>query len=411
MAQLNITLNQEEILSLLQENSGDAFKKLLQESLNAVLKAESKEQLKAEPYERSEERTDSRNGSRERLLTTRIGTISLTVPRHRNEPFKSMIFDNYSRSEAALIAAMTEMVVNGVSTRRVALVVEQLCGKSISKSSVSALCKDLDKTVGEFKNRPLEDEYPFLIVDATYFKVREDHRTISKALMIALAFNGKGKREIVGFELYRCENKDNWYDFFMRLQARGLKGLKMITSDAHEGILHGIRRVFPEVPWQRCQFHFTKNIVEKAPKKHQTGLRIELGAMFNCTDIKDARKKRDSILQDYADVAPDAMECLDSGFESAMTVLYLPESVRRLVRTSNHIERLNRELKRRSNAIGVFPNGDSVIRLMGALLMEHHEKLQAQRQMIYQPALSEISSKIAVLKKVALEQEKLLRAA
>ena len=155
MAQLNITLNQEEILSLLQENSGDAFKKLLQESLNAVLKAESKEQLKAEPYERSEERTDSRNGFRERLLTTRIGTISLTVPRHRNEPFKSMIFDNYSRSEAALIAAMTEMVVNGVSTRRVALVVEQLCGKSISKSSVSELCKDLDKAVGEFKNRPL----------------------------------------------------------------------------------------------------------------------------------------------------------------------------------------------------------------------------------------------------------------
>ena len=133
--------------------------------------------------------------------------------------------------------------------------------------------------------------------------------------------------------------------------------------------------------------------------------------MFNCTDIKDARKKRDSILQDYADVAPAAMECLDSGFESAMTVLYIPESVRRLVRTSNHIERLNRELKRRSNAIGVFPNGESVIRLMGALLLEHHEKLQGQRRMIYQPALSEISSKMEVLKKVALEQEKLLRAA
>ena len=195
MAQLNITLNQEEILTLLQEDSGNAFKKLLQESLNAVLQAESKEQLKAEPYERTDQRTDSRNGTRERSLCTRIGTILLAVPRHRNEPFRTMIFDNYSRSEAALISAMAEMVVNGVSTRRVSLVVEQLCGKSISKSSVSELCRDLDKSVLEFKNRPLQETYPLVIADATYFKVRVDHRVVSRALMIAIAFNEKGRRE------------------------------------------------------------------------------------------------------------------------------------------------------------------------------------------------------------------------
>lgn len=410
MAQLNITLNQEEILSLLQENSGDAFKKLLQESLNAVLKVESKEQLKAEPYERTEERTDSRNGSRERTLSTRIGTIALTVPRHRYEPFKSMIFDNYSRSEAALIAAMTEMVVNGVSTRKVTLVVEQLCGKSISKSSVSDLCKDLDQSVKEFKERPLTGNYPFLIVDATYFKVRENHRVVSKALMIALAFNEAGKREVIGFELYNCENKENWYDFLMHLQSRGLKGVQMITSDAHEGILHGIRRVFPEVPWQRCQFHFTKNIVDKAPKKYQAGLRLELSAMFHSTNEKDARKKRDAILQDYMDIAPKAMDCLDFGFESAMTVFYLPESVRKLVRTSNYIERLNKELKRRSNAIGVFPNGESVVRLVGALLVEYHEKLQGKKREFYTPRYNEIVAQNEILKKIAKEQEKLLAA-
>ena len=407
MAQLNITLNQEEILSLLQENSGDAFKKLLQESLNAVLKAESKEQLKAEPYERTEERTDCRNGSRERTLSTRIGTIPLTVPRHRYEPFKSMIFDNYSRSEAALIAAMTEMVVNGVSTRKVTLVVEQLCGKSISKSSVSDLCKDLDKSVREFKERPLTGNYPFLIVDATYFKVRENHRVISKALMIALAFNETGRREVVGFELYSCENKENWYDFLMRLQSRGLKGVQMITSDAHEGILHGIRRVFPDVPWQRCQFHFTKNIVDKAPKKYQAGLRMELSAMFHSSSEKEARKKRDSILEDYMEVAPRAMECLDLGFESAMTVYCFPEPVRRLIRTSNYIERLNKELKRRSNAIGVFPNGESVVRLMGTILVEHHERLQAKKREFYTPRYMEIVSQREKLKQIAMEQEKL----
>lgn len=408
MAQLNITLNQEEILYLLQKSSSDAFKKLLQESLNAVLKAESKEQLKAEPYERTEERTDSRNGYRERALTTRIGTIVLTVPRHRIEPFKSMIFDNYSRSEAALVAAMAEMVVNGVSTRKVTLVVEQLCGKSISKSSVSDLCKDLDKSVREFKERPLEGEYPFLIVDATYFKVRENQRVISKALMIALAINEKGKREVVGFELYSCENKENWYDFFMRLQSRGLKGLKMITSDAHEGILHGIRRVFPDVPWQRCQFHFTKNIVEKAPKKYQAGLRMELGAMFQSTSIKEARKKRDAILKDYADIAPKAMECLDLGFESTMTVFCFPECIRKMIRTSNHIERVNKELKRRSNVIGVFPNGESVIRLMGMLLLEHHEKLQAKRRDFYKPLYDQILLQSEKLKQIAREQKQFL---
>lgn len=410
MAQLNITLNQEEILSLLKENSGDAFKKLLEESLNAVLKAESKEQLRAEPYERTKERTDSRNGSRERTLSTRLGTITLTVPRHRYEPFKSMIFDNYSRSEAAFIAAITEMVVSGVSTRRVSLVVEQLCGTNISKSSVSDLCKDLDKSVKEFKDRPLEGNYPFLLVDATYFKVRDNHRVTSKALMIAFSINEKGKREIVGFDLYDRESKENWYDFFMHLQSRGLKGLMMITSDAHEGILHGIRRVFPDVPWQRCQFHFTRNIVEKAPKRYQAGLRMELSAMFHSANIKDAKKKRDSILKDYADVAPKAMECLDQGFESAMTVYYLPESVQRRVRTSNYIERVNRELKRRSNAIGVFPNGESVIRLMGTLLIEYHEKYQTINRMFYKPIYQDIVSRGEILKKIAQEQAQLMAA-
>ena len=167
MAQLNITLNQEEILQLLCNDRDEAFRQLLQNSLNSILKAESAEQLRAEPYERSEERTDSRNGSRDRDLTTRIGKITLRVPRHRNQPFKTMVFENYSRSEAALIACMAEMVINGVSTRKVSQVVETICGETCSKSMVSDLCKDLDGKVNEFRNRPLEGNYPFLEVDAT----------------------------------------------------------------------------------------------------------------------------------------------------------------------------------------------------------------------------------------------------
>ena len=249
MAQLNITLNQEEILQLLANDKNFAFAKLLQDSLNSILRAESTEQLKAEPYERTEERTGSRNGFRDRPLTTRIGQITLKVPKHRNgEPFKTFVFDNYCRSEAALVITMAEMCVNGVSTRKVSRVMETLCGKSFSKSTVSEACKELDEKVRAFRERPLTGEYPFMTVDATYFKVRENSRVISKAFMIAYATNSEGYREIIGFGIYRNESKETWNAFLKGLKSRGLAGVKMIISDAHEGITDAICKQFPEVP-------------------------------------------------------------------------------------------------------------------------------------------------------------------
>lgn len=409
MAQLNITLNQEEILQLLCNDRDEVFRKLLQDSLNCLLKAESAEQLKAAPYERSDERTDSRNGFRDRELKTRIGKIELHVPRHRNQPFKTMIFDNYSHSEAALIASMAEMVVNGVSTRKVAQVMETLCGTSYSKSTVSELCKDLDQKVEEFRNRPLTGSYPFLTIDATYFKVRENHRIISKAFMIAYGTNEQGHREILDFAVCENESKETWKTFLLRLRNRGLVNVLMITSDAHEGIRDAISKVFPQVPWQRCQFHFSKNITDKAPKKYQAGLRAELQEMFNCHTLQEARQRRDAIIQDYKDVAESAMTCLDEGFESAMTAMVLPKSMRQLFRTSSHLERLNKELKRRSKVIGVFPNADSLLRLMGTVLIEYNEGLATQRAIISKNSLdsllkSEVPDKLIT---IAQEQQQL----
>lgn len=409
MAQLNITLNQEEIQALLLDDRGEAFKKILQTSLNKILQAESAEQLKAAPYERSEERTDCRNGSRDRDLNTRVGRITLHVPRHRNVPFKTLVFDNYSRSEAALVAGMAEMVVNGVSTRKVSRVMETLCGTSFSKSAVSDVCKDLETAVKEFQTRPLEGDYPFLTVDATYFKVRENSRIISKAFMIAYGTNAEGHREILGFGVYANESSATWTDFLLSLKKRGLTGLLMITSDAHEGILNAIGKVFPTVPWQRCQFHFSRNITDKAPKKYQTGLRAELQELFNCRTIAEARKVRDRIIEDYRDVAESAVACLDEGFESSMTVMLLPAWLRRFYRTSNQIERLNKELKRRSKVIGVFPNEDSVLRLMGSVLMERHDAMLAGRAIFSKDSLSallksDIPAKLIV---IAGEQRKL----
>ena len=402
MAQLNITLDQAEILRLLSENSGEAFKNILQASLNKVLQAESAEQLKAAPYERSEERTDCRNGTRERELNTRIGRITLKVPRHREQPFKTLVFENYSRSEAALIAGMAEMVVNGVSTRKVSRVMEELCGTSFSKSTVSDVCKDLDKAVKEFRERPLDGEYPFLTVDATYFKVRENGRIISKAFMIAYGTNAQGHREILGFGVYQNESAATWTDFLMGLKKRGLTGLLMITSDAHDGILNAIGKVFPTVPWQRCQFHFIRNITDKTPKKYQAGLRAELQEMFNCKSIEEARKVRDRIAEDYRDVAEAAVTCLDEGFESSMTVMFLPVGLQKYYRTSNHIERLNKELKRRSKVVGVFPNENSVLRLIGSVLIELHDAMLVGRAVFSQDSLyalkqSEIPSKLIII--------------
>ena len=412
MAQLNITLNQEEIQALLLDDRGEAFKKILQTSLNKILQVESAEQLKAAPYERSEERTDCRNGSRDRDLNTRVGRITLHVPRHRNVPFKTLVFDNYSRSEAALVAGMAEMVVNGVSTRKVSRVMETLCGTSFSKSAVSDVCKDLETAVKEFQTRPLEGDYPFLTVDATYFKVRENSRIISKAFMIAYGTNAEGHREILGFGVYANESSATWTDFLLSLKKRGLTGLLMITSDAHEGILNAIGKVFPTVPWQRCQFHFSRNITDKAPKKYQTGLRAELQELFNCKTIAEARKVRDRIIEDYRDVAESAVACLDEGFESSMTVMLLPAWLRRFYRTSNQIERLNKELKRRSKVIGVFPNEDSVLRLMGSVLMERHDAMLAGRAIFSKDSLSALlKSDIPAKLIVIAEERRHLRAA
>ena len=320
-----------------------------------------------------------------------------------------MIFDNYTRSEAALIASMAEMVVSGVSTRKVSQVVETLCGTSYSKSTVSELCKELDVKVEAFRNRPLTGEYPFLTVDATYFKVRENKRIISKALMIAYGTDTLGHREVLGCSAYENESNETWHDFLKGLKKRGLKGVLMITSDAHDGIQYAISKEFPNVPWQRCQFHFVKNITEKIPKKFQKGIRTELQEMFNCEKIESAREKRDAIIQDYQDIAEKAMSCLDEGFESAMTVMALPANLRPYFRTSNHVERVNKELKRRSKVIGIFPNVTSLIRLMGSVLIELNEVART-RKAIFGPDTYKAflrSNSPRKLFELAIEQQKL----
>ena len=413
MAQVNITLSHEEVLQVLSGNRDDAFKMLVERILNAVMLAESEQQLGASMHERTEDRQDYRNGIRERILNTRIGSLVLEVPRHRNQPFHTMVFENYQRSEASLIATMVQMVIAGVSTRKVSKVVETLCGTSFSKSTVSALCKKLDAEIMAFKSRPLNmNDAPFLMVDATYFKAREDHKIVSKAFLVALAITSDGSREIVGFDVFDAEDNYSWQTFFKDLKARGLDGVHMVISDAHKSILRAITKTYPDAAWQRCQVHFIRNILDETPTRFKEGLKSELRRMFNASTIDEARSLRDGIISDYSPVTPKAVNVLDTGFEDAMTVMQLPERMRTKLRSSNWIERLNREFKRRSDVIQIFPNAASILRLMGAVAIEYNDQMSVKQRVFAEKTFARIRVElIPKLKEIASVQQALLDAA
>ena len=409
MAQINVTLDQDEILRLLADSSGDAFRRVLAAALNAVMRAESDEQLGAGRYERGESRTDSRNGTRARRLTTRVGTIVLEVPRHRSAPFETMVFESYRRSEAALVTTMAEMVVGGVSTAKVGKVMREICGREFPRQSVSAACATPDSAVEDFRGRPLEPgAYPFAMPGATYLKVRGGHRVGARALLVAIGLDRSGRKEVLGLALADAETREGWSAFMRSLRDRGLRGMAVVTSDAHEGLVAALHDVWPDAAWQRCQAHFSRNVSDAAPKRLRAGLRSEMTEMFNCRTLAEAAARRDRILADYAEEAPQACERLGAGFDDAMTVMRLPERMRRRARTSNYLERLNKEIKRRSNVVGVFPNDGSVIRLVGALLMEENDRWAAMSKAYYSTGVAELEGRLGELAGIAREQARLM---
>lgn len=381
MAQINFTLDYDFLVGLFSEDRSNAFGKLIKVILDQVLKAESIEQLGAENYERSGNRKDYRNGTRSRGLVTRIGKIELEVPRHRNEPFKTFLFENYQRNEQALVTTMMEMVVQGVSTRNIQKITEELCGEKFSKSTVSELCRELDEPVRRFRYRLLPDRYPFVLVDGIYIKVREDHRVVSKAFLVAIGINMVGKKEVLGFHLCDTEKDITWKDFFEELKSRGLHGVDLITSDNHKGLVKAVRECFPQTAWQRCQVHFMRNILDKAPQKYQPALGSQLRDMFRAVTIEEARRLRNAIWEEYHDTAKAAMAVLDEGFEDAMSIMALPQKYRIPLRTSNIVERENREIRRREKVIQIFPNGESVIRLLGSILLDDHNDWQTHQRL------------------------------
>lgn len=372
MAQIQLTLDADQLQDLFHHD--DPMRLLLESALNQVLEAEVTDHVGAERYERTDGRRTYRNGYRPRQLTTRVGPLTLRVPQTRDGAFSTELFARYQRSEKALVLALMEMVVTGVSTRKVTRITEELCGSSFSKSTVSRLCEGLDAGVEAWRTRPISERcYPFVIVDALVVKVRKRGAVGSTSVLIALGISEEGHREVLGLHLGDSESEATWSAFFGSLKQRGLSGIDLVVSDNHGGLVKAAQRHFQGSMWQRCQTHLMRNVLAVTPKKHRADLAEHLRRLFRSESKTEAREAFDDIAVAFEGAADQALDVLEEALADATAVLVLPEVYRRRLRTTNMSERLNQEVRRRERVIRIFPNDASVIRLIGALLAEQHE--------------------------------------
>jgi transposase-like protein len=372
MAGIEVTLTEEEIQGLFRGDRGMA--QLLERVLNEVLEAEIADHLGAEPHERSDGRRGWRNGHYERSLTTRVGTLELRVPRDREGTFRTELFQRYQRSEKALVLALMEMVVNGVSTRKVRRITDELCGREFSRSTVSELTKGLDGQVEAWNERSLEGTtYPFLMADAMHFKVRRQGAVRATSALLVIGVSAEGYREILGLRIANSETEQGWLETFRWLKARGLEGVDLMVSDAHEGLVEALHRCFQGASWQRCQAHFRRNVLDKTPAAWKEAMARGLDRVLEADTPEEARRAFQELADRLEGQADRALETLEAGLEDATAVLRLPSKYRRRLRTTNALERLIQEVRRRERVIRIFPNEASAHRLLGAYLAETHE--------------------------------------
>jgi len=377
MAEYEVSVKRELLKGLL--SSRDGLAQLVEEILNQILEAQVSEALGAEKHERTEDRAGYRNGYRERTLYSRVGPLTLRVPQTRDGSFSPEVFQRYQRSEQAFILALMEMVVKGVSTRKVTEITEQLCGASFSKSTVSALCAGLELPVKAFNSRRLEGTFPFVLVDAMFFKSREKERVVSRAALIVSGVRSDGYREILGLQIGDTESFSTWDETFRWLKGRGLRGTMFVISDAHQGLQEAIRKNFQGVTWQRCQVHLLRNILGSCSARHREAVARDAKLVLHAPDLPEARRRLEDFRNKYKKLAPKSVVCLEKGFEDAMAVMVLPEKYRRRMRSTNMQERLNQEIRRRERVIRIFPHDASAERMIGALLMEQHETWMEKR--------------------------------
>jgi len=360
----------------------DALPDLFRVLLNAAMQIERQKHLGAAPHERTEARTGHANGYKDKTLHTRLGQITVAVPQVREVNgqgggFYPQSLERGTRAERALKLALAEMYVQGVSTRKVAAITEQLCGFAVSSTQVSQAAKELDATLCAWRERPLS-ACPYLLLDARYEKVRQAGIVQDAAVLIAVGVDERGKRSVLGVSVALSEREVHWRSFLQSLVSRGLCGVRLVISDAHEGLKAARRAVLGGVPWQRCQFHLQQNASAYVPKQDMKAqVAADIRAVFNAQDRTEADALLRRTVQKYETIAPKLAAWLDETLPEGLTVFALPESHRRLLRTTNALERLNREVRRRTRVASIFPNEASCLRLVSALLMEVSDDWQA----------------------------------
>ena len=360
-------------LKALMAQDQDFLKTLVQEVLQQVLEAEMEETLQASKSQRTDGRRGYRSGYYTRGLVTRVGRIELRVPQDRKGQFSTEVFDRYQRSEKALVSALAQMYIQGVSTRKVKAITEELCGHAFSASTISQINQTLDAELTKFAHRPLEQAYPYLILDARYEKVRIDGVIRSQAVMVALGVHWEGRREVLAVELANRESISSWEDFLKALKARGLQGVQYVVSDDHPGLKAAIGKLVPEASHQRCYVHFLRNALDHLPRKATDDVLTELKWLYDRRDLAEAHRDLRAWLIKWQGKYAKLCEWVEATIEETFTFYRLPREHHKHMKSTNMLERLNEEIKHRTHVVRIFPDEASCLRLVRALAQEVHE--------------------------------------
>jgi len=353
----------------------ELLKGMIEKLVQQVLHEELDEYLGAGYYERTTGRKGQRNGYKPRSMKTRVGNLSLQIPQVRQGGWFPTIFERYQRTERALICTMQEMVMNGVSTRKVSNVLEEMCGFEVSAGTVSKTMQEMDEEINRFLNRPLADKnYPYLIVDARYENVRSNNVIVKKAFLIVAGIEESGQREILGFSVGNSESESCWGDLFSSLKRRGLRGVNMLVSDAHAGIKKAMSRYFQDVAWQRCKVHFTRELLNRVCYRDRKALAADISSIFKCNKPPICMMVAEEVAAKWYKQNPVLSKILLEGIEDCLTTKSLPYLHELRLSSTNMLERIMRECKRRSRVVSIFPNDASCMRYLGMLLIETHEE-------------------------------------
>lgn len=362
-----------EVKALLSKDP-DFLKSMIQQILQNILEVEMTETLQAAKSERNEARLGYRSGYYDRSLITRVGKIELRVPQDRAGRFSTEVFERYQRSEKALVSTLVEMYVQGVSTRKVGAITEQLCGHQFSASTISAMVCRLDEQLKEFSERKLEEAFPYLMFDARYEKVREGGAVRSRAVQIAIGIDMKGRRQVLAVDIANRETANSWKDFIISLRERGLHGVEYVVSDDHPGLKKAVEALLPESLWQRCYVHFLRNCLDYLPRKADEACLKELRRIYDQQDIQTARQTLSSWLIKWGGSFSRLCAFVEDNIEETLSFYQLPEAHRKQMRSTNMLERLNEELRRRTRVVRIFPNEASCLRLARAICVEKTEE-------------------------------------